>query len=78
MFHNCVVEGVLKTSALDTESQASEVKIKFLQNTVKEGDTVIVFAEKIGSFYILASTDDYVSCVQPIEKKDEIVSLIEG
>lgn len=71
----CTVKDTLKT---DDPFHESEVTVRFFANSVKEGDTVIVFADNLSDFYYFVSRNTYIDSVQPIDKKDEIVSLIEA
>lgn len=69
----CVLQEILKT---DDPDRIDEISVKFFQNTVKEGDTVIVFVSGSGSFYYFVANNTYIDSVQSIDKKDEIIALL--
>ena len=70
--YECRVIDVLKSN--DTHINDRK-EVKFFANTVKKGDTVIVFVDE-GNFVCFPVKCDGVSCVQNIDKKDEIMALI--
>ena len=72
---DCVVKDILKT---DDAEVLTEIAIKFFQNTVDEGDEVIVFLEGDGAMYLLSSRNTYVDCVQSVDKKEEFIAMIQS
>lgn len=71
----CTVKDVLKT---DDASHEQIVSVRFSADSVKEGDTVIVFADNYSDYYFFTSKNTHIDSVQSVDKKDEIVSLIEA
>ena len=71
--YTCTVTEILKT---DNEKTPNEIEVRFFAGTVKEGDEVIVFVDGDMTKYFFASRRTYIESVQPIDKKDEIVSII--
>lgn len=74
--HKCTIKEILKTD--DATRPKDPLKIQFFQNTVKEGDEIIVFVDGDGHLYCFASKPTYIDCIQPLDKKQEIISLLEN
>ena len=70
----CTVQEMLKT---DDSVHERQISVKFFENSVKEGDTVIIFSQNYGTFYYFVSKNTYVDSVQSLDKKDEIIAIIQ-